>query len=256
MPLLAECTSLTKFKLVPENVLIPTHLDQSIPDDLRLDLNFLRISAGKAFRTMITVVRQRKNRYRALCPTEDKLRQSRHIATINRLRRWREDYDPCDPTLAPSQKIPHEIIYLHVSRSCYEEWERSYTNLLAAFINGPYQQYHLSAAEFELAILAARNRERISPVDYHELMVFYRTFMGEMSIWEEVIPRLGLPSYGEIVDELFEAVIERVENSERLFEAFQKAKYSGETAGRNTQGDTSTEDTSGEAIRGCGWDNL
>ncbi|KAL2803008.1 hypothetical protein BJX63DRAFT_437323 [Aspergillus granulosus] len=229
---LGECTSLTKFKLIPENVLIPTHLDQIVPDDLRLNFNFLRIHAGKAFRAMMTVVHHRQNRFRALCPSEDKVRQSRHIATINRLKLWCKDHDMYDPTLAPSQKIPQEVIYLCVRRTAYEEWAERYANHLSGFINGPYQQYRLSAEGFGTAIWVARERGRVSHLEYHELMIFYETFMREMTIWEEIIPHLELPGYEDIVYELFEAVLERVENGERLLEVFQRVSFSGEGAGK------------------------
>ncbi|KAL3467245.1 hypothetical protein BJX64DRAFT_283967 [Aspergillus heterothallicus] len=228
MPLLGECTSLTKLKLNAENVIIPTHLAQIIPDDLRLELNFLRISAGKAFRTMIIVARQRQQRYRALCPSYDRPRQLRHMATMNRLKLWRADHDIYDPTLAPSQKIPLEVFYLRVDRISYEKWAKSYTSLLSAFINGTYQQFHLSAVEFEGSMLAARRGWRISNLDYHELKEFFGLFMREMTAWEEAIPYLALPTYDEIVDELYEAVLERVEDGESMLNAFQRARTAGQ----------------------------
>jgi hypothetical protein len=220
-----ECTKLTKIKFIPENILIPTHLDQIIPDDLRLDLNFLRINAGRAFRTMITIVRERESRYRALCPpTESKYKRSTHNATINRLKRWREDYNGKDPTLAPTPKIPGPVIYLNISRIAYEEWSESYASQLSEFKNGPYKQYHDSAEDFLTAIRAARDKRKVSHLDYHELVRFYRTFMREMTIWEDNIPRLELPSFSEIVDELYEAVEESVENGERLHPFFQRVR--------------------------------
>ncbi|CEL00877.1 hypothetical protein ASPCAL00470 [Aspergillus calidoustus] len=222
---LGECTNLTKFKFIPENVLIPTHLDQIIPDDLRLDLNFLRINAGRAFRTMITIVRKRENRYRALCPpTESKYKLYTHSATISRLKRWREDHDTYDPTLAPSAKIPGPVIYLNISRTAYEEWSKDYASVLSEFKNGPYKEYHDSAEDFLAAIRVARDRRKVSHLDYHELILFYRTFMREMTIWEDIIPGLDLPSFSEIVDELYEAVVERVENGETMHPFFQRVR--------------------------------
>ncbi|KAJ0417748.1 hypothetical protein BJY00DRAFT_315540 [Aspergillus carlsbadensis] len=231
---LGECINLTKFKLIPENVLIPTHLDQIIPDDLRLDLNFLRINAGRAFRTMIIIVRRRENRYRALCPpTESKYKRHTHSATISRLKRWREDYDTYDPTLAPSPKIPGPAIYLNISQTAYEKWSESYASQLLEFKNGPYKQYHESAEDFLAAIRVARDKRKVSHLDYHELIMFYRTFMREMTIWEDVISRLDLPRFSEIVNELYEAVVERVENGERMYPFFQKVRDKMKEAGRD-----------------------
>ncbi|KAL2872628.1 uncharacterized protein BJX67DRAFT_376427 [Aspergillus lucknowensis] len=212
-----------KLGISREKILLPTHLAQKIPAHVNLEISKLRLACGRAYHAMRKLDDLRQHRYAGLCPSTDILGMKRHLRSLSRLRNWKEDHIPDDPTLAPSMKIPREVMYLRCNEQAYEQWGRSYDRRLYGYLVGPFKEYKAATREFAAALKTARNIELIQEVDYHELTMFQQGFRQEMAGWECFIPKLRRPSFKQLVKEIHSAVLDSVEDGELLFYKFYPA---------------------------------
>lgn len=132
---------------------------------------------------------------------------------------WRKDHHPPDPTLAPSAKIPREVIELTIQRPSYERWSHSYMMQFEAFQKRELRIYRRA----KIALADAVHKAKATGVvfGFYEalLTTYYAGFLAEMGKWDQYPASLTIPSYDEIVEELYRAAIECVEDGEEVFRA-------------------------------------
>lgn len=204
-------------------VKLPPYIRENLIGPLRRALDRCYYTGLATIKGIRALHRHRDERYRALCPVEpNKLRFIAHTNSINRLREWKESFTspggfgPDGPAIAPSAKIPREVIQISYHREAYEEWAGHFNDALNMLRNERYRGYCIAKADFEEMLRVGKNYgNRYPGYVIEELEVHWRdNFVPEMLNWEEMIPRLELPSFEALVEEVFEAVIESVEGAE------------------------------------------
>ncbi|KAL4917220.1 hypothetical protein BDW62DRAFT_88775 [Aspergillus aurantiobrunneus] len=206
------------------NVKLSAHLSNAVAGDLRDALDKCFLAALDALRTLKAMHRERDQRYRRMCPIdENQERYLCHVAAIDRLRLWTRDYKPefKDLTLASTAKLPREMISLHLSRDAYEQWADDFDEAMAEFVTGEYRYYCSARAEFEGKMDVARGDGTLSAETLDGLWVYWEeAFLPEMKKWVDFLPQMRLPGYDALVDDVFEALLERVEGAEELWDEF------------------------------------
>ncbi|KAL4925011.1 uncharacterized protein BDV17DRAFT_294829 [Aspergillus undulatus] len=186
------------------NLQLSYYLTTVVPPGFHVLIYRTRDAAMTAVRSMRELNDVRQLRFAAVCPEDGADRFHRHKIVINQLIAWSEDYNTAEPTVAPTTKIPRMAVEgLHISRQAYERYTENYNGHLQGFMDGPYNQYGLQGENLNLAIEIAEHQE---------------TFNGEMEKWTSFIPRLALPTYEEVVGDLYEAIRECVEDADGLIE--------------------------------------
>ncbi|PTU18575.1 hypothetical protein P175DRAFT_0559396 [Aspergillus ochraceoroseus IBT 24754] len=208
------------FHFVRENLALPRSLQGVIVGDLRDAFNHCRASAARAFRMMKSINRRRELRYKAMCPRDDAAVYLSHADSVHRLWDWYQDYNSDDPTLAPTPKIPSLLMKFRIDHRTYDQWAREYHRLLESFLEGPYRAWLDAKEEMEDLISKAR-LTTLNGANGELWQTFWGPrFLAEMEKWEEFLPELALPSYEDLVDEMYHAIRERVEDGERLSKEF------------------------------------
>ncbi|PLN81142.1 hypothetical protein BDW42DRAFT_200974 [Aspergillus taichungensis] len=203
-------------------LVIPIHLRTVITGEPAEAFNHCRHAASRAFRTLKRIERWHAHRYSAMCSRDDRKKYWDHNDSIDRIMSWEEDHKPRNPTLAPSARIPAEILALYPNRRAYEEFVRRYNRTFADFVRGSYCLWRQSVRAVDRAVA----RSGLSEMDQQEWKRWWqRAFLGEMSKWEDDVYRMVLPKWEIIVGEVCRAIRRRVENPEALLEGFWAAAW-------------------------------
>ncbi|KAL3477372.1 hypothetical protein BJX99DRAFT_257622 [Aspergillus californicus] len=202
-----------------KDLVVPYKLSIAIGLNLtNLFIQFQHVAAT-TFRAMRVINYHRQHRFRALCPREQELRQERHNLSIDRMMAWRKDYHPRDPTLASSAKIPREAIELTIQRSAYERWSYSYMVQFEDFQKRELMTYRHAKIVLANAVHKAKATGVVFGFYEALLTTYYAGFLGEMGKWDQYPASLTIPSFDEIVEELYQATIECVEDGEEVYRA-------------------------------------
>ncbi|KAI9370560.1 hypothetical protein BJX61DRAFT_85801 [Aspergillus egyptiacus] len=199
--------------------------------DLRKAYDRARTTAAAAYLKVRELKRHHDFRYSATCPVhdrnpnhnqdhdQDKVRLKAHTASIHHLRAWKADHNADDPTLAPSAKIPRFAIKLYISRGAYFRWAERYDEAMSRFVRSYYSEYCSARDNFHHAMDIARLKGAVSRYDFERLQAWWvENFLAEMEKWEGSVEGLVLPGYEQVVEEIYWAVIERVEEGEECWE--------------------------------------
>ncbi|PKY02763.1 hypothetical protein P168DRAFT_320308 [Aspergillus campestris IBT 28561] len=201
---------------------IPIHLRTVITGEPAAAFNHCRHVASRAFRMLKRIEQCYAHRYTVMCSTTDRKKYRDHGTSMDRIMFWKEDHKPRNPTLAPSAKIPAEILALYPDRRVYEEFVRRYNRTFADFIRGPYCLWRESVRAVDRAVA----RSGLSEMDQQEWKRWWqKAFLGEMSKWEDDVYRLVLPKWEVIVGEVCRAIRRRVEYPGALLEEFWAAAW-------------------------------
>ncbi|KAJ5591576.1 uncharacterized protein N7459_001945 [Penicillium hispanicum] len=192
---------------IPVGVMAPPELHAAMPN--------LAKRALQAINAMQELRGLRDNRYNALCPISLGFTYDMHASSVKRLLEWREDWVPNDPSLAPSVKIPREALSFYLDPNNFATFASWYTHKVELYLRGPYSVYRSFLLDIEY--LAAR---LINEVDYKEWRKWWDgTFKPEMFKWETCLEGLVIPTYEEVIDDVYLMVIDRVEDAQQLVDS-------------------------------------
>ncbi|KAB8231775.1 hypothetical protein ETB97_005069 [Aspergillus alliaceus] len=198
------------FKFQKENLDIPSHLKTVIPTELRDAFYRARFAAGVAFRYVEYMALRHANRYQAMCPAKS-VHYRNHQLSILRLFSWHHDYHWRNPTLAPTEKLDRALLDFHIDQTAYRSYEASFIKYRESLMVGPFRAWQHAKRGVE--VMAAKSK--LSEVNRRMWNQFwYINFQGEMLKWESRFKALVIPPWEEIVDELYEAILECVEGAE------------------------------------------
>ena len=185
---------------------VPTH------PELQAAMEHLGKRAIHAISAMAEFRNLRNNRYNALCPVISGYIYELHASSMKLLLQWREDWAPTDPSLAPSAKIPREALSFYFDPNHYAKWTSWYITQIEEYMSGPFSAYRACLTNVEF--MAAR---LLNELDYKIWRSWWdSTFKPEMFKWESCLEGLIMPTYEEVIDDIYLMVIDRVENAEDL----------------------------------------
>jgi hypothetical protein len=191
-----------------EKIKLPPHLQTVLTHDARVMLQEVVENASVAFCQLKSMEKLRDQRYRAMCSRRDHSRYFIHAESVDRLFSWGQDHKPHDPVLAPPAKISPDVLHFHVNHRAYDEYKREYTNALERYLTNPYQLWRDSKKKLEQLVA----KSGISEMNHESFLCWWRdTFLAEMAKWEDRLAGLLLPSWEEVVDDVYFAILERVE---------------------------------------------
>ncbi|CAL5875140.1 uncharacterized protein PFLUO_LOCUS9444 [Penicillium psychrofluorescens] len=194
---------------------LPTWLQ--VPPELQDSHDKLHKAAIGALAGMHSLMALREQRYSAMCPETMGLIYHVHANSMKRLLEWKEDWNPVDCTLAPSPKIPRDAVKFCVDAMSYSGFTANYVNAVQEFIRGPYHLYREKKTQIEY--LAARLMS--NNTYYMEWHRWWKsTFVVEMCKWEMCIEGLVIPTWEEIIDEVYLLIVDRVEDADELASSF------------------------------------
>ncbi|KAE8383363.1 hypothetical protein BDV26DRAFT_287560 [Aspergillus bertholletiae] len=195
-----------------EHLDIPTHLKTTIPTELRDAFYRARFIAGRTFRGLEYLEISQANRYQAMCPCTN-INYYRHQTSVLRLFSWHHDYHWRDPTLAPTEKLDPAILCFHIDQSAYQSYQAIFAKHREAFMSGLF----LAWDNAKRAMEAIAAKVRLSEIERRMWNQFWHiSFLGEMQKWESRALALSLPSWEEIIDELYDAILECVEGADDM----------------------------------------
>lgn len=192
----------------PKDYCIPTYL--FVPPELRVMYLYVAEAAYIVIQRLLFFQHLRTQRFLAMCPEKRGPVFDRHADSIRRVLDWKEQSDPADPTLAPAAKIPGAALGFHLDQIAYDTYARLYCTTLQKFYAIDWSKY----CQRILDIKHAASRY-MSYNDYMAWLYWWNTeFKPAMEKWQAYMNDLDLPSWGETVDELYDLIVERVEDSD------------------------------------------
>ncbi|KAJ5824548.1 hypothetical protein N7447_006888 [Penicillium robsamsonii] len=217
MRLLNQDRSILEYTFEPNVFIVPQWI--LAPPEVRHALNTLQYKAMVAIYDMKSLMLIRDNRYFQLCPqnTGSVIHQL-HQSSINRLLEWKEDWTFIDPTLASAAKIPRDSLHFCVDSIAYGKFTCEYTRKIDEFMSGSFQSWRQLRAE--IGHLAYRLMSD-NPHGYEEWRVWWEgKFADDMWKWEVCLEGLILPTWEEIIDDVYLMIHDRVEDAQDLANSF------------------------------------
>ncbi|KAJ5151159.1 uncharacterized protein N7482_010411 [Penicillium canariense] len=194
----------------PNDFRLPTYLQ------LPPELHSLHMHVAEAAYAVIDSMRfldfARAQRYYAMCPTQQGAIFDKHSQSIRRLLEWTEDYNPMDPTLAAGSKLSCDILEFHMDQVAYATYADLYLMALQRFVNIEWSSYCQKMLHMKLQASQKMNR-----FDYQAWLYWWHgEFRASMEKWEIYLDNMSIPTWEEIVDELYGLILERVEDSQGM----------------------------------------
>ncbi|KAJ5542889.1 hypothetical protein N7535_005311 [Penicillium sp. DV-2018c] len=190
-----------------------------LPPDVHDAMTQLRDKAISAIFGMKSLMITHDNCYYHLCPySPESVAYQVHEASMRRLLEWKEDWDPLNPTLAPAQKIPRDSLHFCVDSISYGKFAMEYTNMVAAYMAGPFQGWRQYRTEVEHIAFRLMSHNKN---DYDEWRAWWNgRFADDMYKWESCLESLILPTWEEIIDDVYLMITDRVEDAQELANSF------------------------------------
>lgn len=205
-----EKVSIRDYHFNEKDFEIPSWL--KVPTDLHNSMTTLCYLACVAIKSMRQIMVFHDKRYNALCSGDLGLIYDMHVYSIKRLLEWKEQTDKEDPTLAPAPKIPRDTLKFTLDPQHYQRFSEWYHDNVKNFIVGPYGDYR--QYKHELSITAAQTLDEHA---YREWRHWWDgTFMPAMWKWEACLEGMILPTWEEVIDDVFIMILDRVEDAEAL----------------------------------------
>ncbi|KAE8144862.1 hypothetical protein BDV25DRAFT_134294 [Aspergillus avenaceus] len=196
-----------------EKLDIPQYLKAAVPYELCEKFYHARKIAGNVFKLTRRLETRHASRYYAMCPSSHESFPM-HYTSMQRLFSWESDYHSQHVTLAPTPKLDREILLFHINQEAYETYADMYTRYYTGFCAKDYPMW-LDAKRM-VEVTAASSV--LNHMDRRMWNDFWYGFTDEMYKWESRVPRLALPAWKDIVEEVYNAILERVEGAEELAE--------------------------------------
>lgn len=229
LPLLLSCYPLLSFKQTPyclhwlpyemayakqqyifdiEKIKLPCYLQTVLTRESHLMLQKVVDDASLAFRYLKDMEKLRDERYRAMCSRRELSRYIMHAESVDRLFSWGQDHKPHDPALAPPAKISPYVLRFHVDQHAYDEFVERYNKALNSYLNYPYQRWRDSKKMLERMVA----KSGVTKIGREAFLRWWReTFLAEMAKWEDRLAGLFPPTWEEVVDDVYFAILERVD---------------------------------------------
>lgn len=189
---------------------LPAWLKPITPKPVLQALHHVRDTASAAFNGRKLLELKHATRYKAMCPRDSSMRYLIHSESIDRLLNWDFDLKPHNPTLAPAAKLSPFVLQFHVDQRAYDTFAGEYTACLEEYIMGPYVNWLRAKSHMEHVIETGAMNE----MNKRQWLRWWQVeFLGEMATWEETLEELILPSWEEIIDEIYQLIRERVDSS-------------------------------------------
>lgn len=154
----------------------------------------------------------RSSRYDNMCSPSLGVLYQLHRWSIKRIFDWEAQWDPKDPTLVPSAKIPREVLKFTLDPQHYAKFYKAYSLWIQNFMIGP-----IRAWEKMKPLVITRASQVLTEHQYEEWRYWWEnTYMPAMWKWETCLEDLLLPTWEDIVDEVYAMILERVEDAEVL----------------------------------------
>lgn len=200
-----------------DKIKLPYHIESVITRESHQALDHVLLAATDAFHQLRKMEKLRDERYRAMCSREDVAHYIQHAESVDRLFSWGQDGRPNDPTLAPAAKLSPYILHFHVDPRAYALYMHEYTAALENYINHPYRNWQ--KAKYMLCHVITNSN--IHPIEMGEWRRWWNdTFLPEMGKWEDRLTGLLLPSWEDVVDDMYRAILERVESGKTSVDEF------------------------------------
>ncbi|CAI7638309.1 unnamed protein product [Penicillium glandicola] len=215
--LLNQGRSILEYTFDPNDFVVPQWI--LAPPEVRNAMITLRYRAMVAIYGMKSLMLARDTRYFALCPKHTgSLTYQLHQSSMRRLLEWKEDWDFVDPTLAAAVKIPRDTLQFCVDSIAYGKFTCDYTNKIDGFMSGAFQSWR--QLRTEIGHLAFRLMSH-KPHDYKEWCAWWEgKFADDMWKWEVCLEGLILPTWEEIIDDVYLMISDRVEDAQALANSF------------------------------------
>jgi hypothetical protein len=196
-----------------QSLQIPMHLNAIAPRQVHLAITNVRLTASMAFQTLKKLDNFYHKRFHRMCYVAHERSYYLHAESIDRLLKWRNDFDDCTGlrTLAPCAKIPSFTLRFCVDEGAYAQYVLEFARLREEYIQGPYVRWLVTKRKMENAFLQTTMRE----MDRKQWLLWWTKFLAEMAKWEERINEMLLPTWADIVNQLFNLIEERVELNEQ-----------------------------------------
>ena len=197
-----------------QNLQVPMHLNAIAPRQVHLGINHVRATAGLAFQGLKQLDGFYHKRFHRMCYPANERSYYMHAESIDRLLRWRKEFDDSwskSTTLASCAKIPSFALQFCVDERAYAQYVAEFTQLREQYFQGPYVRWLVSKRKMETAISQTTMRE----MDRKQWLLWWRRFLAEMAKWEDRLNEILLPTWADIVDQLFGLIEERVDLSEQ-----------------------------------------
>lgn len=189
------------------NIRLPNHLYSICPKELLDALDNVRIIASKTFAALKRLERQYNKRYYRMCPRHDEHHYYVHVESVRRLMNWKVDHDPCCPTLAPAAKLNPYLLHFHVEEEAYAAYAAEYARLRRQYLDGPHRAW----IDATSAVFRALEGSDLSGMNMRHFCRWWTSFLREMRKWEDRFDELVLPPWEKIVEEVYDAIEERVD---------------------------------------------
>lgn len=203
-----------------------------VPEEIQLAQIGLLRRASQTIDAMKLLMERREGRYHALCSKTPEHPYNAHKTSIDRLLQWKPDWDTENPTLAPANKIPRAGLQFQLDPISYSLFALNYTGQVELFLNGTFRAWLNYKSQVQN--MATRT---LSGVDYLTWRHWWdNTFSEAMSKWEVCVEGLIMPSWEEIVDEIYLLVLERVEDATEVANSLCSSRPTSQTNTPHFQG--------------------
>ncbi|KAI9927636.1 hypothetical protein ASPWEDRAFT_186958 [Aspergillus wentii DTO 134E9] len=200
-----------------ENLVLPLHLRAIIPRKAYDAFSHACQAASEAFRALKIVESRHAYRFRAMCSRANSTHYEKHVESIRCLLDWTQNDGVYNPTLAPSPKISADVLHFHVDQRTYDAYVVEYAYMLESFISVPYRNWLKAKVTLERTISSSG----MSEMDQCQWRRWWNSaFLAEMAKWESRVEGLVVPSWEEIIDEVYQAILERVDSAKPLVDSF------------------------------------
>ncbi|KAJ5084164.1 hypothetical protein NUU61_008743 [Penicillium alfredii] len=197
MRLSYACNTITDYTYDPRCFEMPSWLQ--VPPEVQEAHHQLHSIALQVIKGMNVLSGMRERRYNELC--------SKDMGILHHMH---------DPTLAPAPKIPRDALKFYVDPLHYATFTTTYIRLISEFVTIPYQKWR--GYKSHLEHMASR---LMGSFQYQEWRRWWQgTFVDEMWKWEVCMEGLVMPTWEEIIDDVYLMIIDWVEDSEELANTF------------------------------------
>ncbi|KAB8079027.1 hypothetical protein BDV29DRAFT_152159 [Aspergillus leporis] len=195
-----------------ENLEIPPHLKTIVPSELREAFECAKLTAGRTLKVLDYLELRYANRFQAMCPSSSPNYHKHHLSVL-RLFSWHHDYHWRNPTLGPTEKLDPNLLGFYIEQTAYQDYVTIFTKYLLWFRSEPYLAWYKAKRVVE----ETAAKSKLSDMDRRMWNHFWHvSFLGEMYKWECRIKTLDVPSWDEVVDELYGAILDCVDGAEML----------------------------------------
>lgn len=203
-------SSIHDYQYDPKDFQMPSYL--KVPHTIEDAVAQLHERAQIAITSMKQLSHLRSNRYANMCSPSLGTISKLHRWSIKRLFDWKVQWDPKDPTLVPSAKIPREVLKFTLDPQYYAKLYKTYNRWIQNFMIGPIRAWQKMKP-----LVITRAMQDLNEYEYREWRYWWDTvYMPAMKKWEECLEDLLLPTWEDIVDEVYVMILERVDGAEEL----------------------------------------